>query len=259
MGRCLGRLVRGRWLGRRWRWLRRRRAQRRWRQLRRRGRKRQLVKSDETQRIPQSTGQSKDRPGDGEAERRSSGEIRVLVSRRKVEDALATAQREFLRLGMAKTRQRNGVLLYFAPLSQRFAIVGDTGVHGDTRRCFLAGNHRQYRGLLERENSPEPSCWPSKKSVTFSPGISPTSLTTTTSCLTRLCAIRRLISAHAPGAPASSSSKTGRGRTTCAPSEAPTVSPPSPRTSRWYQKARYRPPETFLSTTLAFVNGSTVA
>ena len=65
----------------------------------------------------------------GAAEMKSSGEIRVFVSSRKVEDALGTARREFTRLGMAKTREHNGVLLFFAPLSQRFAIVGDTAIH----------------------------------------------------------------------------------------------------------------------------------
>ena len=69
------------------------------------------------------------------AEQRSSGEIRIFISGRRVPDALAAAQVQFARLGMQKTRERNGVLLYFAPVSQQFAIVGDAGVHekcGDT-------------------------------------------------------------------------------------------------------------------------------
>ncbi len=65
----------------------------------------------------------------GEAERLSSGEIRVYVSHKKREDALAAAYIRFQKLGMAKTRQRNAVLIYFAPLTRQFAIVGDTGIH----------------------------------------------------------------------------------------------------------------------------------
>ena len=64
-----------------------------------------------------------------EAEQRSSGEIRVYVSHRPREDALEAARRRFLKLGMARTRQRNAVLIYFAPTTQKFAVWGDIGVH----------------------------------------------------------------------------------------------------------------------------------
>ena len=65
----------------------------------------------------------------GEAERQSSGEIRVYVSHKKREDALAAAQVRFQKLGMTRTRHRNAVLIYFAPLTHQFAVVGDAGVH----------------------------------------------------------------------------------------------------------------------------------
>jgi uncharacterized membrane protein len=64
-----------------------------------------------------------------DAERKTSGEIRVYVSHRKVADALARAQRRFAKLAMCRTRHRNAVLIYIAPRSRSFAIVGDTGVH----------------------------------------------------------------------------------------------------------------------------------
>jgi uncharacterized membrane protein len=64
-----------------------------------------------------------------EAERKTSGEIRVYISHRAHANALAFAQRRFRQLGMTKTRQRNAVLLYLAPRSRQFAIVGDSGVH----------------------------------------------------------------------------------------------------------------------------------
>ena len=63
------------------------------------------------------------------AEGRSSGEIRVFVSDSKITNALAEAQAQFHKLKMEKTRERNGVLLFFAPQTQQFAIVGDTGIH----------------------------------------------------------------------------------------------------------------------------------
>jgi uncharacterized membrane protein len=66
------------------------------------------------------------------AERKTSGEIRVVVYPREVEDAVATAQMEFVRLGMHRTRERNAVLLLVAPSSRTYAIYGDEGVHS---RC----------------------------------------------------------------------------------------------------------------------------
>ena len=66
------------------------------------------------------------------AERKSSGEIRVFISRKMPANGpqtLALAQETFARLGMTQTKHRNGVLLFFAPDTQQFAIVGDSGVH----------------------------------------------------------------------------------------------------------------------------------
>jgi uncharacterized membrane protein len=63
------------------------------------------------------------------AEQESSGEIRIYVSGERVVDSLAAAQIQFARLGMEKTQHRNAVLLFFAPKSQQFAIVGDTAIH----------------------------------------------------------------------------------------------------------------------------------
>jgi uncharacterized membrane protein len=72
------------------------------------------------------------------AETKTSGEIRVLIHRRPVDDAVAFAQKEFLRLGMQKTRERNAVLLFVAPASQAFALIGDEGVHLKCGQAFWA-------------------------------------------------------------------------------------------------------------------------
>jgi uncharacterized membrane protein len=64
-----------------------------------------------------------------EAELKTSGEIRVFISHKPVEDAVTAAQAQFQRLGMTKTQQRNGVLVFVAPETRKFAVVGDTGVN----------------------------------------------------------------------------------------------------------------------------------
>jgi len=64
-----------------------------------------------------------------QAEQKTSGEIRVLIARHRTSEPLAAARRHFHRLGMSKTRHRNAVLIFLAPRSRRFAVIGDRGVH----------------------------------------------------------------------------------------------------------------------------------
>lgn len=66
------------------------------------------------------------------AEAKTSGEIRVFISRKEISDPMAAAQEEFTRMGMTNTADHNGVLIFVAPRSQKFAILGDQGIH---ERC----------------------------------------------------------------------------------------------------------------------------
>ena len=63
-------------------------------------------------------------------ERRAAAEVRVHLEQRVPGgDALQRAQTLFQRLGMERTRRRNGVLLYLALDDHKLAVVGDVGVH----------------------------------------------------------------------------------------------------------------------------------
>ena len=73
------------------------------------------------------------------AELRTSGEIRVHVERRCDGDALSAARRWFVRLGMSRTAERNGVLVYVAIDDRAFAIVGDDGIHAKVGPSFWEG------------------------------------------------------------------------------------------------------------------------
>jgi uncharacterized membrane protein len=64
-----------------------------------------------------------------EAEQKTSGEIRVFISRKLIEAPVSVAQGHFLRMGMNRTREHNGVLIFVAPRSRKFAVIGDSGVH----------------------------------------------------------------------------------------------------------------------------------
>lgn len=77
-------------------------------------------------------------------ETKTSGEIRVFIQRGQVaEDPLLFAERKFVEMGMTKTAERNAILILIAPRAQKFAIVGDEGVH---RKC----EPEFWQGLINR-------------------------------------------------------------------------------------------------------------
>ena len=76
------------------------------------------------------------------AEKKGTGEIRVCISHRQRDDPLAAARERFHKLRMDRTKRRNAVLIYFVPLTRRFAVYGDIGVHEQCGEEF-------WRGLVE--------------------------------------------------------------------------------------------------------------
>ncbi len=72
----------------------------------------------------------------GDAERNTSGEIRVHIERRCKENVLDHAAYLFDKLAMQKTEKRNGVLFYLAIDDQKFAILGDAGINAVTPDDF---------------------------------------------------------------------------------------------------------------------------
>ena len=66
----------------------------------------------------------------GEAERQTSGEIRVhLEDTCPTPEPLDRAAQVFAELNMHKTAARNGVLFYLAWKSRQFAVVGDAAIN----------------------------------------------------------------------------------------------------------------------------------
>jgi uncharacterized membrane protein len=65
----------------------------------------------------------------GEAEHATSGEIRVHIETSCKADVLDEAAWLFRKVGMHKTADRNGVLIYLALKDRKFAIIGDTGIN----------------------------------------------------------------------------------------------------------------------------------
>jgi len=63
-----------------------------------------------------------------EAEKQTSGEIRVHIESKCKGDPLARAVEVFDKLGMLATKDRNGVLIYIAVNDKKLAIIGDKGI-----------------------------------------------------------------------------------------------------------------------------------
>ena len=84
-----------------------------------------------------------------DTERRTSGEVRVFISSRSIDDPLARARQRFEKLGMTRTRERNGVLLYFAPRTRQFAICGDRGIHEKCGDAFWESTVSEVREHLQ--------------------------------------------------------------------------------------------------------------
>ncbi len=82
-----------------------------------------------------------------EAEKETSGEIRVHLAKTSGGDIMKAAHSVFLRIGMTETKHRNGVLIFFAVKDRRFAILGDAGIHekmGDDCWAEIASKMEKY-------------------------------------------------------------------------------------------------------------------
>lgn len=63
------------------------------------------------------------------AELQTSGEVRVHVEKTCKGDALDACKKQFAKLNMHQTKDRNGILFYLAINSKSFAVWGDEGIH----------------------------------------------------------------------------------------------------------------------------------
>lgn len=71
-----------------------------------------------------------------EAEKGTSGEIRIHVEQHCKKPVYDEAVAVFERLGMTKTKERNGVLILVALADHKFAIIGDEGINSKVPTGF---------------------------------------------------------------------------------------------------------------------------
>jgi uncharacterized membrane protein len=80
-------------------------------------------------RLPRVLDVARVEPAIRAAETRTSGELRVSVSPFFWGDVRRASERAFERLGMTRTRERNGVLFFIVPSRRAFVVLGDRGIH----------------------------------------------------------------------------------------------------------------------------------
>ncbi|MDA0986300.1 MAG: TPM domain-containing protein [Bacteroidetes bacterium] len=76
-----------------------------------------------------------------EAEAKTSGEIRIIIRRKKplfadIKKINVIAETEFIKLKMQNTKNRNGILLYICELEKEFRIVADSGIDSKVDKSF---------------------------------------------------------------------------------------------------------------------------
>jgi uncharacterized membrane protein len=74
-----------------------------------------------------------------EAEKNTSGEIRVHIEEHSEKSPLDRAQEVFFELNMNETQDRNGVLFYICVSDKKFAIIGDKGINDAVESDFWDG------------------------------------------------------------------------------------------------------------------------
>ncbi|MGC4115696.1 MAG: TPM domain-containing protein [Myxococcales bacterium] len=82
--------------------------------------RRQLLERLDDERIRQAI---------AEAERRSTGEVRVSISTFFWGSVQRNAELAFARLGLASAPERNAVLLFLVPSRRRLVVLGDEAIH----------------------------------------------------------------------------------------------------------------------------------
>lgn len=86
-----------------------------------------------------------------EAERATSGEIRVHLENHCKGDHLDRAAEVFALLKMHKTELRNGVLFYLALKDHKFAILGDKGINQKVPEHFWEDIRDHMLGLFKQD------------------------------------------------------------------------------------------------------------
>jgi uncharacterized membrane protein len=85
------------------------------------------------------------------AELKTSGEIRVHLDEEQVEGIKERAVYIFDSLGMTKTKERNGILIYLNPNNKNFLVMGDQGIHAKVGQEFWEKISREMKAHFKNK------------------------------------------------------------------------------------------------------------
>ena len=86
------------------------------------------------------------------AELKTSGEIRVHLDEEQVEGIKERAVYIFDSLGMTKTKERNGILIYLNPNNKNFLVMGDQGIHAKVGQEFWEKISREMKAHFKKQS-----------------------------------------------------------------------------------------------------------
>lgn len=84
-----------------------------------------------------------------EAEKNTSGEVKVHVERTCAGDAMSRAKEIFVKLQLHQTKLRNGVLFYLALDDHKFAVLGDNGIDAVVPTDFWESTKETLRAYFK--------------------------------------------------------------------------------------------------------------
>lgn len=85
------------------------------------------------------------------AELKTSGEVRVHLDEEKVEVIKKRAVYIFDTLGMTRTKERNGILVYLNPTNKNFLVMGDEGIHAKVGQDFWEKISNEMKDRFKKE------------------------------------------------------------------------------------------------------------
>jgi len=84
-----------------------------------------------------------------EAEKETSGEIRVHIQNHLKGDIFKEAKKKFDKMGMAATKLKNGVLFFIALKDRKFTVLGDRGINEKVEDSFWNNTVEEMRHYFE--------------------------------------------------------------------------------------------------------------
>lgn len=95
----------------------------------------------------------------GEAEKLTSGEIRLHIDKTCKGEVLDCAAAVFHKLGMDKTELHNGVLFYLSIDDHKFAVIGDKGINETVPAGFWDNIYQHIVTHFRKGEFTEGLCW----------------------------------------------------------------------------------------------------